>query len=171
MTSLKNLLEEIESPKQPEAEKTAAFTIDDLEQTNKSLEKLASQDREIDVMAKLAILTDMGMDKEAFFGMLKSPILGGVKALNKEEKLYEAAKFYNKAALKAKDTAKLEEITRKIEAGGKTLGDYKGVIGAGALALGTFHLGGSMSEGNRKDELKRIAQKYYLKGRQSTGGQ
>jgi len=168
MVSLRRLLDDIENSEQ---EKNAVvqpdITIDDLYNTSKSLEKLASPDREIDVIAKFAVLMDFGLDKEAGFWS------SGARAARKSGKearnlLYEnldlqrAAKTRQKAERVAKETERIEK--------GTTLGDYKVPIGLGATAIGTYYLGTKQAESSKKDELRSVARKYFSLGKQSSGG-
>ena len=168
MISLRRLLHDIENSEQ---EKNAVvkptITIDDLYNTSKSLEKLSLPDREIDVMAKFAVLMDFGLDKEA--GMWSK----GARAARKAEKesrnllyinqdLNRAAKLEQKAARIAKDTERIEK--------GRTRGDYKVPIIGGAAAIGAYYFGSKQTEGNKKDELRNVARRYYSLGKQSSGG-
>jgi hypothetical protein len=158
MVSLRRLLHDIENSEQ---EKNAVIqpniTIDDLHNTSKSLEKLTSPDREVDVMAKFAVLMDLGLEKEA------SKIENiARKALWKIEDANRAAKLTQKAKRLAKETERIEK--------GTTLGDYKVPIGLGATAIGAYYLGTKKSEGSKKDELQSVARKYFSLGRQSSGG-
>lgn len=158
MVSLRRLLHDIENSEQ---EKNAVvkpnITIDDLHNTSKSLEKLTSPDREIDVMAKFAVLMDLGLEKEA------SKIENiARKSLWKIEDANRAAKLTQKAKRIAKETERIEK--------GTTLGDYKVPIGLGATAIGAYYLGTKKSEGSKKDELQSVARKYFSLGRQSSGG-
>jgi hypothetical protein len=158
MFSLRRLLYDIENVEQ---EKNAvvqpAISITDLHNTSKSLEKLSSPDREIDVVAKLAVLMDMGLEKEA------SKVENiARKLLWKKQDLNRAAKITREADRVAKETTKIEK--------GTTLGDYKGRILAGTGMLGTLYLGTKLPGNDKKDELRDIARKYYSLGRQSTGG-
>lgn len=171
MTSLRKLLHDIENSEQ---EKNAVvqpnITIDDLHNTSKSLEKLASPDREIDVMAKFAVLMDFGLDKEAgysgyFSSAARVARKAGKEARNRlyvSEDLNRAAKINQKAERVAKETERIEK--------GKTFGDYKAPVIGGAAAIGAYYLGTKKPEGSKKDELQTVARKYFSLGRQSSGG-
>ena len=171
MVSLRKLLHDIETTEQ---EKNAVvqpdITIDDLHNTSKSLEKLSSPDREVDIMAKFAVLMDLGLDKEASYSGYFSR---GARAARKTEKkarnllyinedLNRAAKITQKAERVAKDTEKIEK--------GRTFGDYKAPVIGGAAAIGAYYLGTKKPEGSKKDELQTVARKYFSLGRQSSGG-
>ena len=156
MFSLRKLLYDIENVGQ---EKNAviqpSITIEDLRNTSKSLEKLASPDREIDVAAKLAILMDMGLEKEA------SKVENIARRLLwRNQDINRAAKLTREAERLAKETARIEK--------GKTLGDYKGRILAGTGMLGAYYLGTKQPGSNKKEELRNVARKYFSLGRQST---
>lgn len=157
MFSLRRLLCDIENVEQ---EKNAviqpSITIEDLHNTSESLEKLASPDREIDAMAKLAVLMDMGLEKTGI------SIKDAKKLLWKSQDQITAAEAVAQAK---KNFERVERIQK-----GKTLGDYKGRILAGTGMLGTYYLGTKNSGSNKKDELRDVARKYFSLGRQSTGG-
>jgi hypothetical protein len=133
------------------------ITIDDLHNTSKSLEKLSTPDREIDVMAKFAVLMDLGLEKEAS------------KIENIARKALWKAQDANRAAKLKRQAEKLTKETERIEKG-KTIGDYKAPIIGGAAAIGAYYLGTKKSEGSKKDELQAVARKYFSLGRQSSGG-
>ncbi len=157
MFSLRRLLYDMENIEQ---EKNAviqpSITIEDLHNTSESLEKLASPDREIDAIAKLAVLMDMGLEKTGI------SMKDARKLLWKSQDQVRAAETVAQAK---KNFEKVERIQK-----GKTLGDYKGRILAGTGMLGTYYLGTKKSEGNKKEELQSLARKYFSLGRQSTGG-
>lgn len=162
MISLRKLLYDIENSEQ---EKNAVIqpdiTLDDLYNTSKSLEKLSSSDREIDVMAKFAVLMDFGLSKEAS-GVARKIGDTARKALWEAEDLLRAAKTTEKAKKLTKETKRIQE--------GRTLGDYKTPIITGAAAIGAYYLGTKQTEGSKKDELRNVARKYFSLGRQSSGG-
>jgi hypothetical protein len=157
MFSLRKLLYDIENIEQ---EKNAviqpSITIEDLHNTSESLEKLASPDREIDVMAKFAVLMDMGLEKT------------GISLKDARKFLWKSQDEIRAAEIVAQTKKNLEKVERIQK--GKTLGDYKGRILAGTGALGAYYLGTKKSGSNKKDELRGVARKYFSLGRQSTGG-
>jgi len=158
MISLRNLLKDIEAAEQEKhAEQIPEITIDDLRNTAKSLEKLASPDREIDVIAKLAVLMDMGLTKEA------------ANVVTEAKKTLWKAMDSNRAARIVRKAKNLEKETKRIQEG-KTLADYKWPVIGGAGAIGAYYLGSQSSEKNKKEELKNVARKYFSLGRQSAGG-
>ncbi len=133
-----------------------SITIEDLHNTSKSIEKLASPDREIDVMAKFAVLMDMGLEKT------------GISLKDARKFLWKSQDEIRSAEAVAQAKKNFEKVKRIQE--GKTLGDYKGRILAGTGMLGAYYLGTKQSEGSKKDELRNVARKYFSLGRQSTGG-
>jgi hypothetical protein len=155
MFSLRRLLYDIENIEQ---EKNAviqpSITIEDLHNTSESLEKLTLPDREIDAMAKLAVLMDMGLEKT------------GISLKDARKFLWKSQDEIRAAEMVSKGKKNLERVERIQK--GKTLGDYKGRILAGTGMLGTFYLGSKLSEGSKKDELRNVARKYFSLGRQST---
>jgi hypothetical protein len=155
MFSLRRLLCDIEDVEQ---EKNAviqpSITIEDLHNTSKSLEKLASPDREIDAMAKLAVLMDMGLEKT------------GISLKDARKFLWKSQDQVRAAEIVAQTKKNFKEVERIQK--GKTLGDYKGRILAGTGMLGTYYLGTKQSGSNKKDELRNVARKYFSLGRQST---
>lgn len=158
MVSLRELLKNIEeSEQEKQADTKPMITIEDLRHTSKSLEKLASPDREVDVMAKLAVLFDMGLEKNS------------EHILNKARKMLWASKDEIKAeemfAQAAKNRKRAERIRK-----GKTLGDYKWPVVGTAGAIGAYYLGTKTPEKNKKEELRAVAKKYFSLGRQSAGG-
>jgi hypothetical protein len=162
MVSLRRLLHDIENSEQ---EKNAVIqpdiTIDDLHNTSKSLEKLTSPDREIDVMAKFAVLMDFGLDKEAS-SVARRAEKAARKLLWEKQDLQRAAKLRQQAGKIAKETERIEK--------GKTFGDYKAPIIGGAAAIGAYYLGTKKPEGSKKDELQAVARKYFSLGKQFSGG-
>jgi hypothetical protein len=134
------------------------ITLEGLRHTSMSLEKLASPDREIDVMAKLAVLMDMGLEKEAGSKIKKF--------VNETRRAVWDAQDMERAAdntIKAKNIAKRTDQKLK----GRTLGDYKWPIVAGAGTLGAYYLGSKKSESSKKDELRNVARKYFSLGQKS----
>jgi hypothetical protein len=168
MVSLRKLLHDIEITEQ---EKNAVvqpnITIDDLHNTSKSLEKLASPDREIDVMAKFAVLMDLGLDKEA--GYFSSAARAARKTTKKARNELYVAEDLNRAAKITQKTERVAKDTEKIEKS-RTLVDYKAPVIGGAAAIGAYYLGTKKPEGSKKDELESVARKYFSLGRQSSGG-
>jgi hypothetical protein len=169
MISLRQILHDIESPEQEKNAVTQpVITIEDLRNTSIALEKLETPDREIDVMAKFAVLMDMGLEKEAawYFSKGARDARKAVKqarnSLYVNEDLNRAAKIKQKAERISKETERIEK--------GTTLGDYKAPIITGAAAVGAYYLGTKKSSDSKKDELKNVARKYYALGRQSSGG-
>ncbi len=154
MFSLRKLLYDIENVEQ---EKNAviqpSITIEDLHNTSKSLEKLASPDREIDVMAKFAVLMDMGLEKT------------GISLKDARKFLWKSQDEVRAAETVAQAKKNFEKVKRIQK--GKTLGDYKGRILAGTGALGAYYLGTKQSGSNKKEELRNVARKYFSLGRQS----
>ncbi|KYK22688.1 hypothetical protein AYK24_00240 [Thermoplasmatales archaeon SG8-52-4] len=152
------MLKDIEASEQEKhAEQSPEITIDDLRNTAKSLEKLASPDREIDVIAKLAVLMDMGLTKEA------------ADIVTKAKKYLWKVKDANRAAKIMEEAGNIEKETKRIQEG-KTLAKYKWPAIATAGTVGGLYLGSQISEKNKKDELKNVARKYFSLGRQSAGG-
>jgi hypothetical protein len=158
MVSLKRLLEDMsETSVEKEASVETSIPIEKLKNTAVALEKLSTPDREVDVMAKLAVLNDMGMTKEAN------------KAFRQAYKNLWKAQDAQKVVKLEKKTQKILKETERIQKG-RTLSDFKVPALAGTAALGSFYLGSKMPQENKKEELRSVAKKYFTLGRNAAGG-
>jgi len=158
MISLRQLLNDMEDTiQEKEASMEKKISLDDLKHTAQTLEKLSAPDREVDFMAKLAVLHDMGLPKIAGFWNLKPNKMKAVR------QAHYAAKDANTIAKIKQETQKIIKETDRIEHG-KQLSDYKAPILAVAASGATGYLAYNKGKEDKKAELQGLAQKYYSAG-------
>jgi tetrahydromethanopterin S-methyltransferase subunit F len=154
MISLADLLEDKVVEEEENATKVA-FSIEELEKTASHITMISEPDRDIDKMAKIAVLLDLGIDKESSMRLLRRSERAARKSIELEKKRQNIINLERQAE-RIRKSNDLIESGKKIPSGEKA--KNIALLAAGAVGGGIV---GAEAMSSKKTELKNVARRHY----------